>query len=200
MQLKKEEKYTFADYLTWGGEERYELIDGVPYLMSPAPTPRHQEVVAELIRQFGNCLRGKPCRVYPAPFDVRLNPEGADDTVVQPDVTVVCDPGKIDDRGCKGAPDLVIEVASPSTFRRDQITKLNRYRAAGVREYWIVLPEGRGAQVYLLEDGKYTAQAYTDADTVPVGVLEGCTIDLREVFPPEEQPPEEQPPEENAGP
>lgn len=186
MQLQKDRKYTYADYATWDDEYRYELIDGTPYLMSPAPTPLHQEISAGFLAQLWTYLKGKTCKVYAAPFDVRLHADEEDDTVVQPDLSVICDPQKIDDKGCKGAPDMVIEILSPSTFRHDQATKFNLYREAGVREYWVVSPEGRSVQVYLLQEGEYVARAFTDADAVSVGVLDGCTINLSEVFPAQE--------------
>lgn len=183
MQLPKDKKYTYADYLTWDDGHRYELIDGVPYMMAPAPTPLHQEISASLVAQLWAYLKGKRCKVYAAPFDVRLSADAEDDTVVQPDLSIVCDPSKIDERGCKGAPDMVVEILSPSTMRQDQITKLNKYRDAGIREYWIVNPETRSVQVCLLEDSKYTIQGFTDADTIPVHVLDDCSIDLGTVFP-----------------
>lgn len=187
MQLPKDKKYTYADYLAWDNEPRYELIDGVPYMMAPAPSTEHQTICGNLFLQLGTYLSGKTCRAFFAPFDVRLNADAEDNTVVQPDLAVICDPNKITKAGCKGAPDMIIEILSPATMQRDQITKLNLYRDAGVREYWIVSPESRGVQVYLLENGKYSATGYTDASTITVSVLDDCTIDLGTVFPPVEQ-------------
>lgn len=183
MQLPKDRKYTYADYLTWDEVTRYELIDGVPYMMAPAPSPVHQEINVELIRQLANYLHGKPCKVFTAPFDVRLNAEEGDDTVVQPDISVICDPSKIDERGCKGAPDMIIEIISPSSINHDQFVKQDLYRQAGVREYWIVYPEYQKVQVYLLQDGMYISKPYKEKGVVPVSVLENCTIDLGTVFP-----------------
>lgn len=189
MPLPYETRYTLADLLAWPEEERAELIDGVPVMMAP-PSRVHQEIVAELTRQLGNYLEGKRCRVYPAPFAVRLferpggdRPEDVD-TVVEPDLSVVCDPGKLDDAGCKGAPDLVIEVLSPSTQRHDRLTKYNLYQRAGVLEYWIVSPEERTVQVSLLQpDGRYQlTEIYTGRDVAKVSVLEGCCVDLAKVF------------------
>jgi Uma2 family endonuclease len=127
-------------------------------------------------------LVDKPCKVYAAPFSVRLFPEedGSDDTVVEPDITVVCDPAKLDDRGCKGAPDLAIEIVSPSTARYDRIVKFNKYREAGVREYWIADPEERAVFAYVLKNGEYTAAVYEE--TAPVTVLPGFEIDLASIF------------------
>lgn len=146
--------HAYRDYLSWPDDRdvRYELIDGVAYLMSPAPSRVHQEVVGELFRQIGNALDGKPCRAYIAPFDVRL-PKGAEpddlvDTVVQPDVLVVCDAAKLDARGMRGAPDWIIEVLSPSTAGHDQTLKLAVYERAGVRELWFVHPTDKTVAVY----------------------------------------------------
>ena len=183
MQLPQDEKYTYADYLKWDDGKRYELIDGVPYMMSPAPSPRHQEISVEIIRQLANYLVGKTCGVFSAPFDVRLNADAQDDTVVQPDISVVCDRSKIDERGCKGAPDMVAEILSPSSMRHDQIVKFRKYQEAGVREYWLVNPDIRAVQVFLLENGEYISRMYEGKDAVPVSVLEDCIVDLSSVFP-----------------
>jgi len=150
--------HTYADYLTWTDERRYELIDGKAYClydpkaMAPAPTRRHQAVLGGMFAQLSQALRGGPCRVYPAPLDVRLpKSDEADelvDTVVQPDISVICDPAKLDDAGCRGAPDWIIEVLSPSTASHDQIRKLAIYECAGVREYWLVHPVDRVVTIY----------------------------------------------------
>jgi len=181
-RAKEQENYTYADYCTWDDGERWELIDGVAYAMSPAPSWVHQDISAafvELIREF---LRDKPCKVFHAPFDVRLNADAGDDTVVQPDIVVICDRSKLSGTGCKGAPDMVIEILSPSTARHDRIRKLNEYRRAGVREYWIVDPDTKTVSVHILENGRYYVANYSDEDTVDVTVLNGCAIDLAEVF------------------
>ncbi len=187
MALPKEERYTYADYLGWDENERIELIYGAPVMMTP-PSRRHQEVSGELYRQLANFLEGKKCRVYAAPFGVRLF-EGVEDspkdvdTVVEPDITVVCDHSKLDDQGCKGAPDLVIEILSISTQRHDRLTKLNLYQRAGVGEYWIVNPEDRTVQVMLLEKGLYrVADICTAQDVIKVNSLEGCYLELEKVF------------------
>ena len=185
----KNTRYTFADCLAWGGDERIEVIDGEAFLMAPAPSRVHQEVSGELFRQLANYLEGKKCRVYHAPFDVRLFEQEGDTpenvtTVVQPDITVVCDLGKLDDRGCRGAPDLVIEILSPSTQRHDRLVKLGLYQRAGVREYWIVNPEDRTVQVMLQDiHGVLQLQEVYDRQGVAkVNVLDGCFIDLGKVF------------------
>ena len=153
--------HTYADYLSWPDDVRYELIDGEAYAMAPAPTPLHQLWVGEVYRQLADTLSGTPCRVFLAPFDVRLSHDDtfevdADiDTVVQPDLSVVCDRGKIDERGCRGAPDWVVEVLSPSSAGRDMIVKRDLYERHGVREYWIVHPTDRVVTIYTLIDGAY---------------------------------------------
>jgi Uma2 family endonuclease len=184
MPLAKENPYyTYADYLEWDEGERYEIIDGEANMMAP-PFRVHQEISGNFYYALRTYLKDKPCKVYAAPFAVRLFPAGdkSDDTVVEPDITVVCDPSKLDDRGCNGAPDLVIEIVSPSTGRYDRIVKFNKYRKAGVREYWIVDPEQKDVFVYVLKNGEYTAINYADTDTVPVTVLPGCEINLKTVL------------------
>ncbi len=179
--LRKEQHYTYADYLQWPDDTRYELIDGEAFLMSPAPLVEHQEVAGELFRQLANQLDGQPCRPYIAPVDVRLprkdEADAAIDTVVQPDVLVVCDPHKIDRRGVRGAPDWLLEVLSPSTAAHDQIAKRRTYERAGVREYWLVHPGDRTLTVYVLENGQYgRPEIYELKDATPIGVLPGVSI------------------------
>lgn len=188
MALSEERRYTYADILDWPEDERVELIYGEPYQMAPGPLFTHQTISFALGLQLGKYLEGKKCRALCAPFDVLLFAQDGDydediDTVVQPDVFVVCDPSKWGERRCNGAPDLIIEILSPSTTKHDRITKFNLYQRAGVREYWLVDPRAKVVQVMMLEDGKYYAPTvYTAQDTVPVGVLDDCQIDLRRVF------------------
>jgi Uma2 family endonuclease len=150
--------YTYADYLTWPDDQRYELIDGIAYLMA-APSRAHQEIVGELYRQVANSLEGKPCRAYVSPFDVRLPKAGEKDdevdTVVQPDVLVFCDHRKLDERGARGAPDWVAEVLSPSTASHDQSRKLATYERVGVPEIWLIHPTDRTLSIYRLEAAQY---------------------------------------------
>jgi Uma2 family endonuclease len=187
MPLPQEERYTLADALAWDENDRIELIEGAPVMMAP-PSRAHQKVSGELFGQLREYLRGKRCEVYAAPFAVRLfeaegeHPEDVD-TLVEPDISGVCDPSKLDDIGCKGAPDLVMEILSPSTQRHDRITKFNLYQRAGVREYWIVDLAGKSVQTFVLEDGRYTAKDYGAAeDRLKVSVLDNCVIDLSQVF------------------
>ena len=181
-------RYTFADVLAWADDERAELIDGEAVLMAPAPTPAHQLISGELFGQLHSYLKGKKCKVISAPFDVRLFEQDGDspediDTVVDPDISIVCDPSKLDKHGCKGAPDMVVEILSPSTQRHDRFTKFSLYQRAGVKEYWIVDPESKAVQSFVLEDGRYSVKEYgTAGDKMKVNVLEGCIIDLSEVF------------------
>ena len=153
------ERYTYGEYLHWPDDVRYELIDGQAWMISPVPSIEHQDIAGDLYFQLRQALQGTPCRVFIAPVDVRL-PRGDEadddiDTVVQPDVLLVCDPGKIDRRGVRGAPDWVAEVLSPSTAARDQIAKRRIYERAGVREYWLVHPTDRTLTVHWLVDGRY---------------------------------------------
>lgn len=186
--LPKEQRYTYADLLEWDDDVRYELYSGIPVALA-SPTDIHQSILGELYLQFGNYLKGKKCKAYFAPFDVRLFEEKEDhpkdvDTVVQPDLMVVCDQNKVDRHGVHGAPDLVIEIISNSSRRLDRLTKLNLYQKAGVREYWIVDPDSCVVSVYTLKDGVYrTAAAYGADSSIRVGVLNDCTIDLSTVFP-----------------
>jgi Uma2 family endonuclease len=151
--------HTYGDYLTWPEDVRYELIDGVAYAMAPAPTLEHQVLVGALLVQIKAALQGGPCRALVAPLDVRLPQAGeADETVdsvVQPDLLVVCDPAKLDRRGVRGAPDWIIEVLSPATAVHDQVVKRALYERAGVREYWLVHPLDRVLMIYRLQHGAY---------------------------------------------
>ena len=180
--------YTYTDYLTWDDGKRYELIYGQVYLMTPAPFRRHQEILGELFRQISMYLFDKECKVYTAPFDVRL-PEGDKKgeeilTVVQPDIVVVCDEDKLDKRGCKGAPDLIIEIISPSSGGRDRKVKRGLYERHGVREYWLVDYIEKTLEVYLLnKENRYEKSVvYLEEDKVSVKVLSDLKINLSYVF------------------
>lgn len=185
--LPQEKRYSYADLLSWDDNTRYELYDGQPVALA-SPTDVHQRISMALSVQLGSYLMGKKCRVYAAPFDVRLFEEEGDspedvDTVVQPDLMVVCDQNKVDRHGVHGAPDLVIEILSPASARYDRLVKFNLYQRAGVREYWLVDPSTRTVSVHTLEDGAYhAATVYSSELSVPVGVLDNCDVDLSAVF------------------
>ena len=174
-------RYTYSDYMEWDDDVRRELIDGVPYLMA-GPNRKHQGILGNLYLQFGNFLEGKPCKIYFSGLDVRLNADTLDDTVVQPDLVIVCDHSKLDDAGCKGVPEMVVEILSPSNARYDKITKFNRYLKAGIIEYWIVDPVTQTLAANILKDNNYITHLYTGTEMVNVHVLEGCIINLSKVF------------------
>lgn len=183
---KNEHSYTFADYLSWDENERIEIIDGQPITQS-VPSRRHQEVSGEIFRQIANYLDGKNCKVYAAPFSVRLPLDCEQDdkitTVVEPDITIICDDKKLDDKGCKGAPDMVVEILSQSSIRHDRLIKFNKYQQAGVQEYWIVDPVTNTVQTFILENGIFkTIDLYTENDIAKVNILDGCFIELNKVF------------------
>jgi len=186
--LLKEDAYqhwTYADYKDWELKpgERYEVIYGEAYAMS-APNAFHQAMLMELSKQFANFLTGKPCKVYAAPFDVRLfyEEDESDDTVVQPDLTVICDKEKRGKEGCRGAPDLAVEILSPSNTAIEMQRKFNVYRDAGVREYWVLDGEKKALTVYLFEGEQFISRTYGEKDKVPVAVLNGLSIELEPVF------------------
>ena len=178
--------HTYADSCSWPDDVRYELIDGVAYAMGPAPLRVHQKVLFEIARQVANALEGKPCEAYIAPFDVRL-PKADEvddlvDTVVQPDLSVICDPTKLDRRGCRGAPDWVVEVLSRSTASHDQMLKRRVYERAGVKELWLVHPGDRIVLIYRLDLGRYGAPDVLELkDSLAVGVLPDIVIDWAKV-------------------
>ncbi|MCH8555072.1 MAG: Uma2 family endonuclease [Schleiferiaceae bacterium] len=152
-------QYTYTDYLTWRLNERVELIKGWLYKMSPAPRRVHQKIEGYLFYEFFGFFKNSPCEVYQSPFDVRLkkhkDPGDEIDTVVQPDICVVCDPSKLDDAGCLGAPDLIVEVLSESTAKKDYNEKFNLYEENGVKEYWIADPANKSIEIFSLIDEKY---------------------------------------------
>ncbi|MDO5105540.1 Uma2 family endonuclease [Capnocytophaga sp.] len=155
-QLDPNGTYTYADYLLWKFKERVELFKGKIFAMSPAPARVHQEVLRNLYDTFSRVFRGQKCKLYFAPFDVRLpQKNGEVVTVVQPDLCVICDLSKLDEKGCQGAPDLVVEIVSPGNSKREMKNKLNLYEEAGVQEYWVVHPSEKAIFIYVLEAGKY---------------------------------------------
>lgn len=174
--------HTFADYRAWPEDVRYELIDGIAYMMSPAPSREHQEIVGEIFRQAANAVEGTGCRAYTAPFDVRL-PKGNEaddqvDTVVQPDVLVVCDRSKLDDRGMRGTPDWIVEVLSPASASHDQTLKLAAYERVRVPEVWLVHPTDRVLTVYRIEGSNFGRPAIHElAGTTNVSSVPGIGIE-----------------------
>ncbi|GHU00135.1 hypothetical protein FACS1894142_8230 [Spirochaetia bacterium] len=183
--LREAEKthYTYADYLAWETDKRYELMDGVAYMMA-SPSVIHQRLSMELSVQFGAFLQGKTCEVFAAPLDVRLFPreDHTDDTVLQPDLLVVCDKTKLAKGSCDGAPDLVIEIVSPSNTVQEIIRKFNYYLDAGVREYWVIDPDTQTVQVHVLKDGHFVSTIYKKDDTIPVSILPDLGIDLKSIW------------------
>ncbi|GAB2704526.1 Uma2 family endonuclease [Mucilaginibacter koreensis] len=181
--------YSYADYLKWAFEERLELIKGKIFKMSPAPSATHQRISQRISLQLGNYLMGKRCEVFVAPFDVRFirRDEITDDeviTVLQPDVCVICDPNKIDERGCVGAPDIVIEILSPGNNQKELRNKYEVYEESGVLEYWIVSPQDKTFLKYTLNDeGQYQpSRLMTMGDMITTPVLPGFVLDLNTVF------------------
>jgi Uma2 family endonuclease len=187
-------RYTYADYLSWEDDIRREICNGIVWLMS-APTRFHAKISGSIVWLLSTFIKKRRkkakgmCEIYDAPFDVRLpkNGETADNkiyTVVQPDICIVCDPSKLDDKGCIGAPDMVVEIISPSTGRRDLDYKLHLYEEAGVREYWVVYPESKGITVFLLrEDGTYdNGIGYQFDVKIPVHIFGDVEFRLKELF------------------
>lgn len=175
--------YTYEDYLNWSEDERIELIDGKIYYMS-APTEKHQRLLVALTLRFGIYLHGKPCKVYVSPFDVRIDLGLAKDSVVQPDLIVICDNEKLDERGLNGEPDLVIEIVSSSNPNHDKVLKYNKYLQVGVKEYWIVDPVKNEVMVNLLSEKKdrYITTIHTKADVIKVHILDGLSVNIADLF------------------
>lgn len=186
-QLDPQHYYTYADYLTWQFRERVELVLGKIFPMSPAAGSRHQQAVKSLMVHLQNHLHqtGIPCIVFPAPFDVIFpNPAGEAHTVLQPDLTVVCDPSKIKEKGCMGVPDLVVEVISPTSVRHDLHTKFLTYESYGVREYWVVYPREKNLILFKLnQSGNYSAsKPITIGQPITSDIFPGLELDLDDVF------------------
>jgi Uma2 family endonuclease len=193
--LAPHERFTYRHYRTWPDTERWELIEGQAWNMSPAPLRKHQKLQHRLVVSLGNFLKGKPCEVYEAPFDVLLpaaNESDDDvDTVVQPDIVVYCDTSKLTRAGARGAPDLAVEILSPSTAHKDQKEKFDLYERHGVREYWVVDPAGEWLCIYRLARGKdgrprfdsgELREPVRDYSPVASSVLAGFTVDPAELF------------------
>jgi Uma2 family endonuclease len=189
-QLDLQGRYSYADYLSWQIDEYVELIKGKLFRMSPAPSMRHQRIAGNAFRQIGNLMEGPSCKVFFAPFDVRIldkkksTPDREVYTVVQPDISVICDSSKLDARGCLGAPDLIVEIISPATRQKDLTTKFSLYEEAGVREYWIIHPTDETVTVFDLDqEGKYRFRhIYPAEQSVPIGIFGFREIELQGVF------------------
>ena len=204
--IKKDEHWTYAHYKTWPDDERWELIHGVAYNMSAAPSTRHQAFLMYLVPKISRYLEGKPCRAFFSPFDVLLPTAGEDDdevdNVVQPDLVVFCDRSKITEKGARGAPDFAVEILSPSTSRKDQREKFDLYQEMGVREYWVADPIAAWICRYVRSpDGRFdngtireyhrpeksrpetrrAAKDHADAFLESL-VLEGFRIDIKDCF------------------
>lgn len=181
MALAQSKIYTEEDYYNLPENVRAELIDGQIYYMS-APGRIHQEILNFMNTEINIYLRSKkgPCKVYPAPFAVELF-EDDNKTVVEPDISVICDPNKLTNRGCTGAPDWIVEIISPSTASRDYIYKLNLYANAGVREYWIVDPNSKKILVYYLQESGFKMDAYTFQDKINANIYVDLQIDFKEL-------------------
>lgn len=187
LELDVNKKYSFADYLTWIDDKRRELLNGFIHLMTPAPRRIHQEISMELSFLLKNCVKKEKCKIYTAPFDVRLPKNGTKNdeiyTVVQPDLTIVCDKAKLDEMGCVGAPDMIIEIVSPSSSKTDVEDKYKIYEEAGVKEYWIVFPQDKTISVFVLKKAKYEFIGMFAKDSkVKVNIFEDFYVDLAEVF------------------
>lgn len=172
-------KYSWADYQTWSDDERWEIIDGTPYNMSPAPRPRHQNLIGNIYAKFHSFFKGKTCMPFMSTVDVKLS----DWDIVQPDLIVVCDKETIKDTHIDGVPSLVIEVLSPSTEKEDRHQKLNLYAKAGVKEYWLVQPFPSFIEVLVLDNGKYRIEQVFDKDEELISPsFPDLKIDLKEIF------------------
>jgi len=178
MPLTQTNLYTEEDYYNLPENVRAELIDGELIYNQAAPSRIHQSILGELYTVINNYLKakGSPCRVYPAPFAVRLREDRK--TIVEPDISVICDRNKLTDRGCTGAPDWIVEIVSPGNSGHDYILKLNLYANAGVREYWIVDPAKESIFVYYLEQGHFKVEVYTFQDRIKVNIYDDLYIDF----------------------
>ena len=185
-QLDVTKTYTYADYLLWEFSERVELIKGKIFKMSPAPSRMHQAISRNIEFKLFSHLQKQTCEVYDAPFDVRLSKKKKDkliETVVQPDICVICDIAKLDDRGCLGAPDLIVEILSPSTKKKDITDKYVLYEQNEVKEYWIVDVINQTLLKYVLQNKKYVGEKILDvSENVTSTIFPDLTIELSEVF------------------
>lgn len=186
-QLDLNQHYTYADYIKWELKERVELLRGKILPMSPAPNLEHQRISGSLFYNLFDFFKKESCHVFSAPFDVRLpvsRKKGEETTVVQPDLCIICDENKLDEQGCIGAPDLIIEILSPGNSKKEMREKFDVYQEAGVREYWLVNPLDRVVIAYVLNDkGRFIGLApVTEDDPLYAAIFPKLQIDLKEVF------------------
>lgn len=187
-QLDLTKTYTYADYLTWQFDEMVELIKGKVQRMSPAPLRWHQFVSNRLSYKITSYFETHPCNIYVAPFDVRLYKTDKNDnkvlTVVQPDISVICDSSKLDDRGCIGSPDLIIEILSKTSKKRDIHDKYDLYEENGVLEYWIVDPYAPAIDIFKLENGQYElfANYIEKNDLIKSSIFPDMNIHWEDIF------------------
>lgn len=185
-QLDLNGTYSYADYLLWKFKERVELFRGKILKMSPAPSRKHQDVSMNITREFFSLFKDKRCKMYVAPFDVRLPKKNIEDkeifTVVQPDLCIICDRTKLDDKGCVGAPDLIIEILSPGNSKREMKDKYQLYEEAGVREYWIIDPNQESVFINILENGKYKNQYPIIDDYVVSHIFPNIKVHTDDIF------------------
>lgn len=180
--------YSYAHYLNWLFDDRVELINGKIFKMSPAPSPYHQQISIRIASELFLFLKSNDCQVYTAPFDVRFPTESKADkdiyTVLQPDICVICNRAKLDDRGCIGAPDIVVEILSPGNNKTELLNKYNVYQEFGVKEYWVISPAEKTFLKYTLDNsGKYQpSKLFTLSEKVTSAVLPGFELNLDEVF------------------
>lgn len=183
-QLDLSKAYTVKEYLSWKFQEKVELLKGYITKRSPAPSSGHQRISGNIHGQLWSILRNRKCQLFSAPFDVYLpSLNGVGETVVQPDLCVICDVTKIKKQGCVGTPDLIIEILSPGNARREMKDKYEIYELAGVKEYWVVFPSAQVLQVYLLKDEVFVPQKpYTSGDIYTSAVLEGFALEVESIF------------------
>ncbi|MFY8186821.1 MAG: Uma2 family endonuclease [Flavobacterium sp.] len=183
--LDLSKQYTYSDYLLWQFSERVELIKGFIKKMSPAPSRNHQTVVKNIAVKLSSVLENKPCSFYFAPFDVRLPIPSAkkNTTVVQPDLCIICDESKLDEQGCNGAPDLIVEILSPNNSKHDLDTKFRLYEESGVKEYWMVEPTQKMVLVYTLQNDCYIGLKPVSVDeTINSPLFPDMKIEVADVF------------------
>jgi Uma2 family endonuclease len=184
-KLDLNKQYTYADYLMWQFSERIELLRGFIKKISPAPSRRHQSISFNMTIKIGNLFNLKACKVYIAPFDVRLPIPNAkkDTTVVQPDICIICDESKLDEKGCNGAPDLIVEILSPGNSKHDADTKFRLYEEAGVQEYWMVESEEKLVFIYTLRDGIYIGlKPFSEGEIINSPRFPELKIEVESIF------------------